>query len=571
MSCGVLDDDAIDYKAIVFQRIEPFLHDLGDDCKKHPSVTFVSTTPGDIRRDPRTKSAIYRLSARIAALEEAESFIRQARLVAEEELALLRARVAPISACPNEIIASILVLTYSSALVERVDPTKTLLRISQVSRLWRAVAVSLTQLWARIRLEWNPEQRALWLERSGTRPLDVYLAVDSLFPERWEDSFLHFSRWRSLSLRSSGDLTTRDFLRYVPYSMDLKSLESLKLVSMSEVSEEDGMIADFQSGEHSGTGSALRHLILRDVQVKALHLAVDNVVTLRLSGIAENDDDPHFWACILGSSDRLERLIVSGLRYGGNKGTGVGPAIPVRTHLRSLVLGNDNGRRFFRYMIRELKAPALLSLDICLPHCSDRYAREITPMLMAFANVAHSFVVPVVSSYPRFDDSDEWPRRNKNSQRVTSSAHQEALVSSENIYLPHLRYLEFHSLFYNHDETLVDEFYDELLDFLIFRSEVHWDDVKLGLWRLKNGSKGLECLKIDSHLHKFGPFEDFVQDLVCVPTRPRDRYRFHELDERRSDADEVESIWDDLDYVQRTTRMDPRRRLVYGFVMNDLL
>jgi hypothetical protein len=127
MSRGVLDDNPIHYNTMMSQRIGSFLHDLNEDCKKHPSVTFVSTTPGDIRRDPCTKSAIHRLSARIAALEEAESLIRRARLVAEEELTLLRARVAPISACPNEIIAKILVLTYSSTLMEPGEPTKTLL------------------------------------------------------------------------------------------------------------------------------------------------------------------------------------------------------------------------------------------------------------------------------------------------------------------------------------------------------------------------------------------------------------------------------------------------------------
>jgi hypothetical protein len=37
-------------------------------------------------------------------------------------------------------------------------------------------------------------------------------------------------------------------------------------------------------------------------------------------------------------------------------------------------------------MIRELKAPALLSLDLYLPQCSKRYAREIAPMVMAFVS-----------------------------------------------------------------------------------------------------------------------------------------------------------------------------------------
>jgi hypothetical protein len=266
-----------------------------------------------------------------------------------------------------------------------------ILPIPQVSRLWRAGAINLARLWARIHVEWRPELRALWLEQSGTRPLDIYLAVDSLFPERWEYLFLHSSRFRSLSLlMSSAPHITGEFLGRLTHSMDLKSLESLKLVS---VYWHHGMIADFQSGERSETGSALRHLILRNAQVNALHLAVDNVVTLRLSRIVENKNDTHLWARILGSSDRLERLIVSGLCYRGNRGTGVGPVISVRTHLRSLVLGNANGSRFVCYMIQELKASALLSLDLFPGDCSEQYACEFIPMLMAFVGpqsiVAH--------------------------------------------------------------------------------------------------------------------------------------------------------------------------------------
>jgi hypothetical protein len=118
-------------------------------------------------------------------------------------------------------------------------------------------------------------------------------------------------------------------------------------------------------GEHPETGLALCCLILRDAVVKALHPRVDNMVTLRLSSILE-DRDPQDWAGILGSSDRLKCLILSHLRYNHNVGTGVRPAIPIRTYLRSLVLGNGNGRGFIHYMIQELKAPALLSLDLFL-------------------------------------------------------------------------------------------------------------------------------------------------------------------------------------------------------------
>jgi hypothetical protein len=406
-----------------------------------------------------------------------------------------------------------------------------------VSTMENHVTISLTRLWARIHVEWNPKQRALWLQRSGTRPLGVYLTVDSLLPEIWEpsklgdifgeeDLFLHSSRWRSLSLRSSGHSIAELFLDRLMRSIDLKSLESLSLLSSTYGSYH--IIANF--GEHPESASALRHLILQDTEVKALHLAVDNVVTLRLSGILE-EEDPDFWARILGSSDRLERLILSHLCY---KATTVGPPIRVRAHLRSLVLGNRNGRRFFRYMIRELKAPALLSLDICLPDCSQRYAREITPMLMAFVSPS-SIAVHI----------HRW-LTGQCRTLLHSSGH---LLSSENIYLPHLQCLQFHHLFYDNDETLVDEFYDELLDFLIFRSKVHWYDVESGGWRQMDGSKGLGCLKLDSYLYEVASFKDYVQDVVSVPDEDPRPYGFHELDERRSDADEAETTWDVLEYI----------------------
>jgi hypothetical protein len=114
-------------------------------------------------------------------------------------------------------------------------------------------------------------------------------------------------------------------------------------------------------------------------------LRLSGITPLRFSGFAE-EEDPHFWPRILGTSDRLEHLILSRLRYRSDGTTGGSPEIPVRTRLHSLVLGAGNGRRFFRYMIGELKAPALVCLDLCLPKCSERYACEITPMLITFVS-----------------------------------------------------------------------------------------------------------------------------------------------------------------------------------------
>lgn len=253
----------------------------------------------------------------------------------------------------------------------------------------------MTQLWARIHVEWKPKQRKLWLERSGTRPLDVYLLADNRLQGVWnpteddidmfgeQDLFLHSSRWRSLSVDNSGHSNTSEFLRCVTSRINLRALESLKLSSV--MYGRDVLFADFRLGRHLESGSTLRHLMLRDISIEGLDLAVDNVVALTLSGIADNGDDPHFWARVLGSSERLDRLILSHLHfYRRGLETDGEPAIPIRARLRSLVLGNGNGRVFFRYMIREIKAPALVSLDLCLPKCSEQYGRDIVTLIMEF-------------------------------------------------------------------------------------------------------------------------------------------------------------------------------------------
>jgi hypothetical protein len=191
--------------------------------------------------------------------------------------------------------------------------------------------------------------------------------------------FLHSSRWHSLSVRNSGRSITGEFLHCLTHSIDLKSLESLNLVS--PIHGHLYMIANFQSGVCPESGSALHHLILRDMEVQALHLMVDNVVTLTLSSITE-EDDPQFWAHILGSSDKLKCLILSCLRYPHDGMTGAGAAFPASIHLHSLVLGYGNRRRFFRYMIQELNTPPWISVL----WGTEQYADEITRFLMAFVS-----------------------------------------------------------------------------------------------------------------------------------------------------------------------------------------
>jgi len=204
-------------------------------------------------------------------------------------------------------------------------------------------------------------------------------------------------------------------------------------------------------------------------------------------------------------------------------------------------LGAGNGRRFFRYVVRELKAPALVTLDLCLPKCSERYAREIAPILMT-----------LFRSSPLIEDLTIRMNRSvaiKVLNALQSPYTEEALVSSGNILLPHLRRLEFDQLFDDRNDALLDEFLRELEYFLIFRLKTQGHDVESGSWQRNADSKALECLKLESCLYDEGDcFHYYVQNFVCVPDGKRTPYIFRDLDERRSDADEAETTWDDGDH-----------------------
>jgi len=322
--------------------------------------------------------------------------------------------------------------------------------------------------------------------------------------------------------------------------INLRSLESLKLSSV--MYGRDVLFADFRLGGHLESGSTLRHLMLRDISIEGLDLAVDNVVALTLSGIADNGDDPNFWVRVLGSSERLDRLILSHLHY-YRRGleTGGEPAIPVRAHLRSLVLGNGNGRVFFRYMIREIKAPALVSLDLCLPKCSEQYGRDIVTLIMEF-----------FKSSPLVEDLTI--RVNRTVAKSILNALRTWLADDDraspaNIYLPHLRYLKFDQLFEDHNHGLAEQFLDTLEGFFKFRSKVQYDDTESGDWRRKGSTHILKSLTLESFLHGQADYlEGFVQHFGCIPDWNPSSYEFHDLDERRSSADDGHTTWDELDY-----------------------
>ncbi|KAF9517595.1 hypothetical protein BS47DRAFT_1389852 [Hydnum rufescens UP504] len=283
---------------------------------------------------------------------------------------------------------------------------------------------------------------------------------------------------------------------------------------------------------------------LRDTNVEALHLAVDNMVTLRLSGIEEGED-LHFWVHILESSSRLEHMILSRLCYPSDGTTEGWPEIPIRTRLHSLVIGgweremilslHDRGAKSARSgLLGSLSTglqwiPGHSSLaDQLTPHILSQFrASPLIQDLMIRANCSvaikvlnalrsphnkEALVLPGISFYLIVSDA-------RNSTGLTIST------------------------------TAMKHFVDELERFLILRSKAQWDDVESGRWQQKDSPKVVECLKLESSLYNENDcYKDYVQDFDCLTDEDGEPpYQFHELDERRSDAHDAEITWNHWD------------------------
>ncbi|KAG9008060.1 hypothetical protein FRB90_009135, partial [Tulasnella sp. 427] len=110
----------------------------------------------------------------------------------QTKIARAQAFFAPIRKLPDELLTDVFLIIWASG------DTKCAWALATVNRKWRRVALSIPRLWSTIQLKTNTaicpaETIRLWLERSGTAPLDVDITLtrtpgSSPIPERSHSS-----------------------------------------------------------------------------------------------------------------------------------------------------------------------------------------------------------------------------------------------------------------------------------------------------------------------------------------------------------------------------------------------
>ncbi|KZS91761.1 hypothetical protein SISNIDRAFT_487079 [Sistotremastrum niveocremeum HHB9708] len=166
-------------------------------------------------------------------------------------------RRAPVNRLPNELILEILQYCMASENSHLSYDLRIPAAFSTCKR-WRDIAISATCLWTKISLPMHPSLSPLLLERSGNRPVDVYLTNSP----RWKECSLKTSlvepfdklvpRISSLSISWDDDIkwntqTLNQFL--APYSTDadgcpeFSSLRFLKIWDFSDEEEQEAWLS----------------------------------------------------------------------------------------------------------------------------------------------------------------------------------------------------------------------------------------------------------------------------------------------------------------------------------------
>jgi len=169
----------------------------------------------------------------VAALEHLDSEAENSRailrqLISERDethhiLETHRALLSPIRRIPTEMLSEIFNHCLSRDKYLSPRPDKPPLLLAQVSKTWRAVALSTPQLWTSISISLSPTSAhpdphliQQWIDRSGSRPLSFHIAesihqdnmtaealtsarvLDLFIPYylRWQNVFLEYQDWR---------------------------------------------------------------------------------------------------------------------------------------------------------------------------------------------------------------------------------------------------------------------------------------------------------------------------------------------------------------------------------------
>jgi len=235
--------------------------------------------------------------------------------------------------------------------------------------------MSCTLLWAAVHLEWPQKQRELWVQRSGTRELDIHAHRLRTSSTGWSadnpgDIFKRFPKWRSLCFSDASASIITEALRAVPSTVGCQSLQSVDIrtvtnssIGIAEASKLDGRLwGKLMLGAEGNVFPNLRNITLWNTPYSPWGM-LENVATLDIN---LSDYTWNYWCQLLQQTKALEKLFL-GAEWRWNRPADAYHGTPVvLSHLRSLEL-RKNDAMFLKSFLRDVTAPSLDNFTIWLP------------------------------------------------------------------------------------------------------------------------------------------------------------------------------------------------------------
>lgn len=286
------------------------------------------------------------------------------------------------AAIPDDIFYLIFIEGYHISLVRQngkePDPSRYLLAISQTCSRFRNISVSCTLLWARVHVEWPPNQRRLWVQRSGTRELDIRCGPfrtprAGSIADTPGDIFESFYKWRTLRFTRTSKRVIEDVLKTVVptpvlgfQSIDLRC-DTLEGITSETHSLDERLWPKITSMAERRSFPNLQKIRFWRTPHNLWGM-LDNVVTLdvHMSHYSWNH-----WCRLLQQAKVLEELFLDIDYYSVDPQAADDHGVPVTLdRLRSLELRKGNAVRF-RKFFSDVTAPSLDNLSISLPTTYD--------------------------------------------------------------------------------------------------------------------------------------------------------------------------------------------------------
>lgn len=328
------------------------------------------------------KDAKHDLAIRIASASEMSRALAGIQLRLKLRLNAVENSVSPITLLPLEIIRLIFFHLLSSQNTNRFAQSDAL-RISQVSRSWRATALGCSSIWTRIHVSWHPKQQDLWLSRARHQTLDIVANCSnarSVTESHIQPSIKVWgarNQWTSLSVYNYGYGDLQVLVRpALAAGKGARAMKSIILIAGSDAAGSRGLLFGdhycLPEVEDLRLSGVLLPPSSSTAQLTRLHLS-----KVRQSASAISD--------VLSGCHRLQVLVIEDAEV--DVRTFDGPVILMKSLLELRLTLRDPQSDWSYFIFQWIRAPRLRSLCLDMDVLPDRNPPHYAEFLRSLEDV----------------------------------------------------------------------------------------------------------------------------------------------------------------------------------------